>query len=60
MEPDYVLEQLPETFLNEDDMELLDRLFDRVAAESRWSNRDVAHAFCKLIHMIVGDRDGRG
>lgn len=46
---------LPEVFKNEDDMDMLDRLFDRVAAESRWSNRDVARAICKMLHYMVGD-----
>lgn len=48
---------MPEAFLNKEDMELLDKVFDRIATESRWSNRDVARAVTKLIHYIVGDGD---
>lgn len=53
---DPTIELLPDAFKNDEDMELLDAIFDRVAAESRWSNRDVARAFCRIIHYIVGDR----
>ena len=46
---------MPEAFLNEEDMQLLDRVFDRIAMESRWSSRDVARAMARLMHYIVGD-----
>lgn len=44
---------LPIEFINEDDIAMLDRLFDRLATVSRWSNRDVADAVCKLIRYIT-------
>lgn len=50
---------LPEAFRNKDDIEMLERLFDRVAANSRWSNRDVARAVCKMLHYMVGDESRR-
>lgn len=46
---------LPQCFRNKDDIEMLERLFDRVAANSRWSNRDVARAVCKMLHYMVGN-----
>lgn len=48
---------MPEAFLNEEDMKLLDKVFDRIATESRWSNKDVARAITRLIHYIVGNGD---
>lgn len=50
---------LPQCFRNKDDIEMLERLFDRVAANSRWSNRDVARAVCKMLHYMVGDESRR-
>lgn len=46
---------MPDVFLNEDDIQLFDRVFDRVAMESRWSSRDVARAMARLLHYIIGD-----
>lgn len=46
---------MPDVFLNEDDIQLFDRVFDRVAMESRWSSRDVARAIARLLHYIIGD-----
>ena len=54
-DPQDPISLMPEAFLNEEDMQLLDRVFDRVAMESRWSSRDVARAMAKLLHYIVGD-----
>jgi len=49
------IEVLPECFLNEDDVDRLDYIFDKAAAYSRWSNEDVAWAMCRLLHYICGD-----
>lgn len=46
---------MPDVFLNEDDIQLFDMVFDRVAMESRWSSRDVARAIARLLHYIIGD-----
>lgn len=46
---------LPGCFQSEDTMEKLDEIIDIAAANSRWSNKDVAMAVCKLLHLIVGD-----
>lgn len=49
------LDVLPECFRNAEDAERLDYIFDKAAANSRWSNRDVAWAICKVLHLICGD-----
>lgn len=56
------LDLMPEFLLNEEDVERLDTIIDKVAANSRWSNNQVAWAIARLLHLIVGDgkwRDGR-
>lgn len=50
------IEVLPECFVNEDDVNRLDYIFDKTAANSRWSNEDVAWAMCRLLHLICGDK----
>ena len=55
MEP---IDILPECFLNEKDIKRLDAIFDRAAANSRWSNEDVARAICRVLHLICGDGNG--
>ncbi len=52
MEP---IEILPECFLNKKDVRRLDAIFDKAAANSRWSNEDVAWAICRVLHLICGD-----
>lgn len=46
------MDMLPEFLRNEEDMATLDYVFDKVAAHTRWSNWDVAKAFCKLVGHI--------
>ena len=52
------LEVMPECFLNNEDVERLDYIIDKTAANSRWDNMQVAWAIARLLHMIVGDRGG--
>ena len=46
---------LPECLRNEEDLEAIDTLIDKVAANSRWTNVMVASALCRLLHLICGD-----
>ncbi len=54
------LDLLPEQFVNKEDVEAFDKVFDRVATESRWSNKDVARAFVKMICYITNDNARNG
>lgn len=47
-------------FVNKDDLELIDRLCDRVATQSRWKSRDIAAALCRIISYITNDGDDSG
>lgn len=49
------ISMLPECFREHETMNELDHVIDIAAANSRWSNRDVARAVCRLLHLIVGD-----
>ena len=49
------ISMLPDCFRTPETMQKLDQIIDIAAANSRWSNTDVARAVCRLLHLIVGD-----
>ena len=51
---------LPDELKNEDDLENMDALIDKVASISKFSNREVATYLIKLIHWICGSGVGAG
>lgn len=48
------IDVLPECFRNKEDAERLDYIFDKAAANGRWSNKDVAWAICRMLNLICG------
>lgn len=55
MEP---IELLPECFMTEEYVNMLDSIFDQAASNSHWTNEEVAWAICRILHLICGDGKG--
>lgn len=51
---------LPDTLKNDLDMEALDELIDKIAANSKYTNAEVCTFLFKLIHWMCGTGVGTG